>query len=175
MIPEADLVQAENGLVPEGEGWFVLNAREAQWWKNDENGTSVVFEGDVKFPQLGINLNVLQPGQPLCRYHAENQQEDFLVLAGEGVAILEGEERPVRAWDFVHCPPHTGHVIAATGTAPLVLVAVGARLENEELLYPVNEAAARYDASVAVETTNPREAYADYSKAVTAPAPDLPG
>jgi uncharacterized cupin superfamily protein len=175
MIPEAKLVQAESGLVPEGEGWFVLNAREAQWWKNDENGTSVTFEGDVKFTQLGINLNVLQPGQPLCRYHAENQQEDFLILAGEGVAIVEGEERPVRAWDFVHCPPHTAHVIVATGTAPLVLVAVGARLENEEILYTVNETAARYDASVAVETTNPREAYADYSKVVTAPAPDLPG
>ena len=175
MIPEAKLVQAENGLVPEGEGWFVLNAREAQWWRNDENGTSVVFEGDVKFTQLGINLNVLQPGQPLCYYHAENQQEDFLILAGEGVAIVEGQERPVHAWDFVHCPPHAAHVIVATGEEPLVLVAVGARLENEELLYPVNETAAKYGASSEVETTNPREAYAGFSKAVTTGAPDLPG
>jgi hypothetical protein len=31
VVPEAKLEQTENGLVPQGEGWFVLNAREAVW------------------------------------------------------------------------------------------------------------------------------------------------
>ena len=44
-------------------------------------------------------------------YHWETDQEDFLVLAGEAVLIVEGEERPLRQWDFVHCPPETKHVI----------------------------------------------------------------
>ena len=37
-------------------------------------------------------------------YHRENDQEDFLVLAGEALAIVEGEERPLRQWDFVALP-----------------------------------------------------------------------
>lgn len=175
MIPEAKLVEQEHGLVPEGEGWYVLNAREAQWWRSVKYGEGVTFEGDVPFSMLGINLNVLQPGQPLCAYHAENQQESFLVLAGEGVLVVEGQERPLRAWDFVHCPPGTRHVLVGAGTEPFVVVAAGARLETEELLYPVDETAARYGASVEVETTTGREAYANVPRPVAVPAPDLPG
>ena len=104
-MPEAPLEQTEDGLVPKGEGWFVVNARDARWMHSDAMGSAVMFEGDAKFGELGINIGVMQPGQPACMYHGENAQEDFLILAGEAVLVIEGEERPLKQWDFVHCPP----------------------------------------------------------------------
>ena len=95
-----------------------------------------------------MNIGVMQPGQPACMYHGEEAQEDFLVLAGEGILIVEGEERPLKAWDFVHCPPWTKHVIVAAGSEPLVVIAVGARSEAGGLLYPVDETALKHGAGV---------------------------
>ena len=81
MIPEAPLVETGDGLVPEGEGWFVVNARDARWLHSAAFGSGVMFEGDSKFTEVGLNINVLKPGEPLCMYHGENAQENFLVLA----------------------------------------------------------------------------------------------
>ena len=128
-MKEARLQETEHGLVPEGEGWFVLNTMEAAWAESAEFGRYTRWEGkgDARFPEVGINIGVMQPGQPACMYHGEDAQENFLVLAGEGILIIEGEERPLRAWDFVHCPAWAKHVIVAAGSEPLVVLAVGAR------------------------------------------------
>jgi quercetin dioxygenase-like cupin family protein len=104
---EARLDRTEAGLLPQGDGWFVVNAREARWLDDGELGVYTPFAGEVRFPRIGINLAVLQPGQPSCMYHGEDEQEDFLVLAGECLLLVEGQERRLRAWDFVHCPPWT--------------------------------------------------------------------
>ena len=159
---EAKLVDDGSGLAPEGEGWFVLNAREARWRDNADFGRGARFEGsgDASFKQLGVNIRVLQPGHPLCKYHAENAQEDFVILDGTGTLIVEGEERPLRRWDVVHCPAWTKHVIVATAGEPLVVLAIGARPEREELLYPVDDAALRHGAGVETETTDGDVAYA---------------
>ena len=109
--------------------------------------------------QFGLNPFVLQPGEPMSMYHWEADQEAFLVVSGEAVLIVEGEERPLRAWDFVHCPPHTRHVIVGAGTGPCVVIAVGAR-ERDELGFPVDEAATRQGAGVEEETTDGGAAYA---------------
>ena len=172
MIPEAQLVSTEHGLVPKGQGWFVLNARETQWW--DRGGRGVLcefegagFEGAADFLQLGINLTVLGPGEPLSMYHRENDQEDFLVLAGEALALVEGEERPLRRWDLLHCPPGTGHTIVGAGAGPCVVLAVGARdrsLAPDWGAYTVDEAAQRHGAGVERETTHPAEAYARFRR-----------
>jgi uncharacterized cupin superfamily protein len=165
MVSEAPLRETEHGLVPDGDGWFVVNAREARWRDWSALGRYCSFEGDVRFPQLGVNINVLEPGQSLGRYHAEGAQEDFLVLAGECVLIVEEEERRLQAWDFVHCPPRTAHMIVAAGRGRSVVLAVGARDSPEKyLLYPASEVAARYGVSVGVETRNADEAYADVPK-----------
>jgi uncharacterized cupin superfamily protein len=161
MPDEAPVIHSEEGgLVPEGDGWFVVGSREARWLHNDDFGEGCVFEGEARFPQLGINVNVLQPGQPLCYYHRENAQEDFLVLVGECVLLIEEQERPLRAWDFVHCPAGTNHVIVGAGDAPSVVVAVGARPVKWEVVYPASALALRYAAGVESETTAGREAYA---------------
>jgi hypothetical protein len=102
MVPEAELEQTQVGLVAKGDGWFVLNARDARWHYTSGRGGFCDLEGDQTFPQLGINIQVLQPGDPMAMYHWEADQEDFLVLAGEALLIIEGQERPLRSWDFVH-------------------------------------------------------------------------
>ena len=172
MVPEAELVETEHGLVPKGEGWFVLNAREAQWWERPGRGVlcefeGAGFEGATDFHQLGINLSVLGPGEPMAMYHRENDQEDFLVLAGEALAIVEGEERPLRQWDFVHCPAGTDHVLVGAGDGPCVVLAAGARDRStgpDWGAYTVDEAAQRHGAGVEQETTDAKVAYARFGQ-----------
>ena len=149
------------GLVNDGEGWFVVNAREARWRARETLGVYCDFEGKRRFPQLGINVSVLQPGESLGRYHRENAQEGFLVLAGECLLIVEDEERELRTWDFFHSPPQTEHIIVGAGDEPAIVVAVGARGRGVGggLVYPVSEVAARHGASVERETTDPAKAY----------------
>jgi uncharacterized cupin superfamily protein len=162
VVPEATLKETEAGLVPEGEGWFVLNARDAAWWQSEELGQATVFEGEPRFPELGFHVEVLHPGQPNCMYHGESNQEDFLVVSGECTVILEGEERRLKAWDFVHCPPMAEHVFVGAGGGPCVIVMVGRRDPGRDIVYPVNDVAARHGASVLEETSNPQEAYARF-------------
>ena len=109
------------------EGWFVLNARVAHWRNREGRGKSLPFEGPTYFPQVGITLFVLGPGEPIGMYHWEADQEDFLVLSGEGLLIVEGEERALQQWDFVHCPAGTKHIIVGAGAGSCVVLAVGAR------------------------------------------------
>ena len=177
MVGEAELTQTENGLVPRGEGWFVVNAREARWRHHDTFGSSCIFEGDVRFPDLGINIRVLSPGQSNCMYHGENAQEDFLVLAGECILLVEGEERRLEQWDFVHCPAWTEHVFVGAGNGLCAILMVGARPQSEELWYPVADVARKHNAGVANETSSGDEAYAAFPPAAPARYPEgaLPG
>jgi uncharacterized cupin superfamily protein len=168
VVPEAPLEQTDEGLVPKGDGWFVLNAKDARWYHAEGRPALCDFEGDTNFEQLGIHLIVLGAGEAMAMYHWEADQEDFLVLSGEGVLIVEGQERPLRAWDFVHCPPNTNHVIIGAGDGPCVVVAVGARdksVDNPDWGgYTVDEAALRHGAGVEQETNEPEQAYAGLTR-----------
>lgn len=173
MVPEAPLERNDAGLYPAGEGWFVLNARDAQWFDSIELGLYTPFEGEsARFTELGMNIGILRPGEPSCMYHGEEAQEDFLVLSGECLLIIEGEERPLKAWDFVHCPPWTEHVFVGSGDAPCVLLGVGARSKGRGLVYPVNDVALRHGAGVETETNSPAEAYARFPETVPVPCPE---
>ena len=99
-----------------GTGWFVLNMREARWWYRG-HGFEAGISGDGDFPQIGIGLTVLSPGEPMTMYHWETDQEAFLVLSGEALLVIEGEERALRQWDFVHVPPRHGTRSSAPETA----------------------------------------------------------
>ena len=163
MVPEARLESTEHGLAAKGDGWFVLNARDANWRHAEGRGAYCQFEGEPEFSQLGIGLFTLEPAEPMAMYHWEADQEDFLVLSGEALLLVEGEERPLRQWDFVHCPPETKHVIVGAGDAPCVVVAVGARERStgpDWGGYTVDEAALRHNAGAEEETTDPMQAYA---------------
>ncbi len=158
MVPEAPLEPTDGGLAPVGEGWFVLNTRDGVWL-DGHFGAYTRFEGEPRFARLGFNIAVLQPGQPACFYHGEADQEDFLVLAGECLLLIEGQERRLSAWDFVHCPPWTEHVFIGAGDGPCAIVAVGSRT-SREVVYPRSELALRHRAGVEHETHDPQQAYA---------------
>ena len=164
MVSEARLESTEHGLVPEGNGWYVLNARAARWRYAEGRGAVCELEGEQEFAQLGFNPFVLGPGEPMSMYHWEADQEDFLVLAGEALLIVEGEERPLRRWDFVHCPAGTKHTIVGAGEGPCVVLAVGARDRStggpDWGGYTVDKAAFRHGAGVEEETTDESRAYA---------------
>ena len=168
MVPEARLEQTDDGLAAAGDGWFVVNARENRWYHAEGRAALCDLEGDAPFPQLGINISVLQPGESLGLYHWEADQEDFLVLSGEALLLVEEQERPLRQWDFVHCPAHTKHIVVGAGAGPSVILAVGARVDsvdNEDWGgYPVSEVAARHGLSVEQETSKPDEAYASWNR-----------
>jgi uncharacterized cupin superfamily protein len=165
-VPEARLEDSGSGRAPAGDGWFVVNVRDAEWWTSQPFGSGCAFEsGEFSFSQLGINVSVLEPGQPNCLYHSESQQEAFLVLSGECRLLVEGGERLLRAWDFVHCPAGTEHVFVGAGDGPCVILMTGARSEKEQLFYPVSELAARYGASAEEETPDPKQAYTPFERA----------
>jgi uncharacterized cupin superfamily protein len=167
-VPEARLEQTDAGLAPTGPGWFVVNGREARWRHRPGRGNSLPLTGftdeecETYFRQIGIVVAVLGPGEPVGLYHWENDQEDFLLLAGEAVLVIEGEERRLRQWDFVHCPPGTGHIIVGAGEGCTVLC-IGAREHIDENChggaYVPDDAARRYGASVEEETTDASEDY----------------
>ena len=162
-MPGARLEDFGSGLTPVSEGWFVVNVRDAEWWSSETRGARCGFENEygdppVEFAQLGINVTVLEPGQTVL-YHAEADQEAFLVVSGECTVLVEGQERRLGAWDFFHAPPWTAHGFVGAGDGPCVIVMAGSR-SGGGVHYPVSELAARYGASVAEETSDWRQANA---------------
>jgi len=166
-VPEARLDDSGSGLAPAGDGWFVVNVRDAEWLTSEtarggrrSSCSECAFESQkFEFPQFGIRLHVLEPGEPNGLYHAENQQEAFLVLSGECRLLVEGGERLLRPWDFFHSPAGTEHIFVGAGDGPCVILMAGARSEDWQVLYPVSELAARYAASAEEETSDPDHAY----------------
>lgn len=173
MVPEARLEQVASGLAPRSEGWFVVAVPDAAWLVHEHFGHRCTFEAGppalrgrpdeadtVTFGQLGITLARLEPGRPSGLYHAESMQEDFLVLSGECILLIEEQERHLRAFDFVHCPPGTRHAFAGAGDGPCLLLMIGARSRERTIEYPASDLARRHGAEVAAPTTSAREAYA---------------
>lgn len=142
---------------------LIVNLAEARAVGHSRAGVALLPEPEVRaWPEIGVNVRILQPGQPNCRYHSQPVQEDFLVLQGECLVILDGEERPLKQWDFVHCPPGTEHVFVGAGAGPCAILMIGSR-RLDGAHYPVSEVAARYDASAKETTDSPAEAYADWA------------
>ena len=164
MVDEARMEQLETGLAPVTDGWFVVNIPEAAWVTNEARGDACIFESDdVMFADVGFTLCVIQPGQVPGKYHREANQENFLVLAGECLLLIEGQERRLRAWDFVHCPADTEHAFVGAGDGPCVIFMTGARNgwpDAKGIVYPRSELALGHGAGVEVETTVSAEAYA---------------
>jgi uncharacterized cupin superfamily protein len=160
-VPEAPLVESPAGRAAETEGWFIVNVADAAAVHTNRFGAACRFEVAAgRFPEFGINVRVLAPGEPNCLYHREGAQEAFLVLSGKCLAIVEEQERLMRAGDFLYAPPGTAHVLVGAGEEPCAVLMVGTRKDPEDLLYPVSEAAARHGASVERETSDEDEAYA---------------
>jgi uncharacterized cupin superfamily protein len=159
----AQLEDLGSGLAPVTDGWLIVNVRDAEWWFAESRGARCAFESEygeppVEFAQLGVNITVLEPGQTVL-YHAESNQEAFLVLSGECALLVENEERRLRRWDLFHSPAWTEHAFVGKGDGPCVILMAGSRA-CADVRYPVSELAAGYGASVAEETSDWRQAYA---------------
>ena len=162
-VPEARIEESEAGAVVTSAGWYVANLADVAWTRHERGGERSNLEPkDRRFEQYGIGVHVLQPGQPNGLYHSESVQEDFIVLFGECLLIVEEEERRLEAWDFVHCPPGTHHIFVGAGDGPCAILMVGARGEGKKLHYPPSEAAARHGAAAPDETDSPAEAYREW-------------
>ncbi len=169
---EAEIEESETGRRPADEGWFVLNLAEMGWETLPGGGTWSVFEAPTAPSKtLGIGVHILGPGETPGYYHSESDQEGFLVLSGECVAIVEGEERRMGPWDYLHCPPGTAHITVGAGDGPCAILMVGTRSPDHTTHYPVDPTAARHGASVAEPTDSPREAYANRPPITPAPSP----
>ena len=157
---EARIEKTETGLQPADEGWWILNAADIGWDAVEGGGTWCSFEAPgARSPLLGIGIHILWPGEAPGMYHAESNQEGFLVLSGECVAVVEGEERRMRQWDYLHCPPGTAHITIGAGDGPCAILMVGTRAPDATIRYTPDPAAARHGAAVAEPTDSAREAY----------------
>ncbi len=150
---------------------FIANMSEARAFSRPGQAQVIRFEPEnAPFREVGVNVQIMEPGVPNCLYHSQPVQEDFLVLYGECIVILEGDERPLKQWDYVHCPAGTEHVFIGAGDGPSAVLMIGSRRERKAH-YPVNEVAAQYGASVAEPTDEPERAYADWRKQPSEPIP----
>ncbi len=172
-MPEAQITAETHGAAITSPGWFILNAAEAQWHRSAKFGAWCSFEGPERFPQFGINLHLLAPGQPACHYHRENQQENFMILRGACDLLIDGKKRRLKQWDFVHCPPGVEHVFVGAGDEDCLILMTGGRQEPVEVHYPRHEPALEVGAGVAEPTDDPSVSYAGTPKPETCPAPAL--
>ena len=160
---EATSEETAYGREITSDGWFVLNLEDALAVGNEEKGGAFypLEPRGTRFPDFGVNVHVLSPGEPNALYHAEGVQEGFLVLSGECTLVVEEEERRLRQWDYFHCPAGTRHVFVGAGEGPCAILMIGAR-PDVELRYPASELAAKYGASAVEDTEVPGDAYADW-------------
>jgi uncharacterized cupin superfamily protein len=169
---KARIEQTTAGLVPADAGWFIVNLSDLRWETLPGGGTWCSFESpNSPSPMLGIGVHILRPGDKPGYYHAESNQEGFLVLSGECIAIVEGEEHRMRAWDYLHSPPGTAHITVGAGNEPCALLMVGTRSPDATIRYLVEPAAAKHEASVETASDSPREVYADRPPIVPTPSP----
>lgn len=149
--------------------WWVRSVRDLRWQENELGATCEFDKLEERFPEFGINLTALRPGQPMTMYHRERYQEGFLVLRGECLLVVEGQEVPLKRWDYFHCPPDVAHAVVGAGEGLSLVLAVGNRVGPDVILYPRDETALVRGAGVEEETPHPREAYARFTR----PAPDV--
>jgi uncharacterized cupin superfamily protein len=142
--------------------WHIANARDMQWFDAGKFGFYSDFQQGSHFEELGFNIGMALPGQPGALYHREAHQEGFLILSGEALLIVEGEERPLRQWDYFHCPAGVEHILVGAGDGPCVVIGLGGRVGPGNPVYPVNDVALQHGAGVEQETAVPKEAYAPF-------------
>jgi uncharacterized cupin superfamily protein len=142
--------------------WFVRNVADNEWWVNEKFGARTML---VPYEsQVGVRVHVLEPGKPSTLYHRESEQEGFLVVEGECLLIVEGEERRLGPGDYFHCAPATTHSFVRAGDRPCVVVTVGRRGEGGTILYARDETALSHGAGSEQETDTAGEAYAPFPK-----------
>jgi quercetin dioxygenase-like cupin family protein len=173
-VHEARIDETGEGRLPAGEGWFILNLGEMAWETVPGFGVWRGFDwpgAPGEGPGVGVHIHVLQPGETNGYYHAEAAQEGFIVLSGECLAVVEGQERPMRQWDYLHSPPGTAHITVGAGDGPCVILMFGSPDPRRTVEWIADATAARHGASVERTTGIDTEAYGDLPDEVMTPPP----
>ena len=171
-MAEAELKDTGNGKIPADDGWFIMNLADMEWGKVEGGGTWSAWETKDRHSQtLGWGVHVLWPGDAPGMYHAESEQEGFLVLSGECITIVDGQERRMGPWDLFHCPPGTPHITVGAGDGPCALIMVGTRSPDASIDYIPDPVAARHGHSVPELTHDSKVAYKDRPPITPAPSP----
>ncbi|MFL5830762.1 MAG: cupin domain-containing protein [Solirubrobacteraceae bacterium] len=175
-MDEARIDETEQGRLPADEGWFILNLGEMAWETVPGFGAWRDFNWARKSddePGIGVHMHVLHPGESFGYYHAEAAQEGFIVLSGECLAVVEGQERRMRQWDYFHSPPGTAHVTVGAGDGPCAILMFGSPDPRRKVEWIADETAAKYGASVERTTGIDSEAYGEVPEEIrtSAPAP----
>jgi uncharacterized cupin superfamily protein len=169
---EAKIEETESGRIPADDGWFILNLEDIAWETVGGGGTWCAFESPhTPRNPLGIGVHVLPPGETPGFYHWESDQEGFLVLSGECLLVVEGEERRMGPWDYFHCPAGTAHITIGAGEHGCAILMVGTRSSDHETRYLADPVALAHGAAVPEETDSPRQAYKDRPPIVPARSP----
>jgi uncharacterized cupin superfamily protein len=174
-VDEAPLERTERGVGPAGDGWFIVNIADAMVSAREGLGVAATFADVHDGPRpYGINVHVLQPGEPSCMYHRDNCEEMFLVLGGECVAVVEDQERRMTRGDFLKTPVGCAHVLIGAGDGPCAILMAGPNVEPNEVYYPPSDVAARHGASVERLTDDPKQAYERFGRAPGRPLGRVP-
>jgi quercetin dioxygenase-like cupin family protein len=81
-------------------------------------------------PQLLVGINAFEPGQAHALHAHAGQDKAYLVVAGSGRFLLEGEEVAMTAGDLLIAPAGVPHGVRNTGTERLLVIAVLAPAPN---------------------------------------------
>jgi uncharacterized cupin superfamily protein len=175
-VNEARIERTPEGQVAVDGGWFILNLGEMAWETVPGFGVWCGFDGpesQTSTRRVGVHIHVLKPGEANGYYHAEAEQEGFVVLSGECVAVVEGQERRMRRWDYLHSPAGTRHITIGAGEEPCAILMFGSPDPSRKVEWIADENAAKYGASVAYTTDRDTEAYGELPPTVRCrpPAP----
>jgi uncharacterized cupin superfamily protein len=88
--------------------------------------------------RAGLNLGIVAPGALPCPMHWHSAEEEaFVVLAGDGEALLDDESFPLRAGHALLRPPGTGvaHALRA-GPSGMTYLVFGTRVPGDYCYYP---------------------------------------
>jgi uncharacterized cupin superfamily protein len=174
-VDEAPLERTEAGVGPTSDGWFIVNIAEAIGVGRVGLGVAATFGSVYDDPRpYGVNVHVLQPGEPSCMYHRDNCEEMFLVLSGECVAVVEDQERRMTRGDFLKTPVGCAHVLIGAGDGPCAILMAGPNIEPDDVYYPESEVAGRHGAAVEQATAEPKEAYARFDRRPPQPLGRVP-
>ena len=89
--------------------------------------------------KLYVNLDSVPSGGYSTKYHSHTQQEEFFyILSGNGTLKRNGEERLVKAGDFLAKPAgrEIAHTFYNSGSEPLEILDIGTVEAEDTCHYP---------------------------------------
>jgi mannose-6-phosphate isomerase-like protein (cupin superfamily) len=94
----------------------------------DQTGRWTLARRSLGVESFGMNLVAVEPGYAIPEHTEEgrDQEEVFIILGGDAVAVLNGQEYPAPEGTFVRVDPHVRRTIRNDGPEHVDLMIVSA-------------------------------------------------